>query len=307
MFNPSTTVINSFVERVVDRYKTAFPKATNGHYEEVLNRTARMALESLVQCDCPYHDINHTVLVTDAGQTILYGRLISKGDVSPHEWVHAVIAMLFHDIGFLRGLLRGDDAGELVINEAGDAIDLADTQTDSSMNPHHVTRGRLYIQERFIGDPEIDVSTICNYIEMTRFPVPEDSRYQNTGDFAGLVRAADLIGQLADPLYIKKLPRLFAEFQETGEHKRLGYREPDDIRRAYPKFFATQVEPYIGDALHYLGKTQEGNQWIANLYRHVYLAEQSQVELIAAGTGAITGNATAKRTNTTVAELTSRK
>lgn len=287
MFNPSSTVIESFVRRVIDTYQAAFPKDQNAHYVEVLDRTARMALESLVQCDCPYHDVNHTILVTDAGQAILYGRLIAQGDVSPHEWVHAVIAMLFHDIGFMRGLLRGDGDGELVISESGDAIDLDETQTDSSMNPHHVTRGRLFIQERFASDPTIDVSTICHYIEMTRFPVPDDARYQNTGDFAGLVRAADLIGQLADPLYIKKLPRLYAEFVETGDHERLGYKEPDDIRRAYPAFFATQVEPYIGEALNFLSKTQDGNQWIANLYRHVYLAEQSQAALLSGGIAAV--------------------
>ena len=280
MFNPSTTVIETFVGRVVDAYRTAFPKQQNNHYEEILDRTARMALESLVQCDCPYHDVNHTILVTDAGQTVLYGRLIAQGDVSPHEWVHAVIAMLFHDIGFLRGLLRGDTDDQLIVDEAGESIALSETDTDASMNPYHVTRGRMFIQERFASDPAIDVSTISHYIEMTRFPVPDDSRYQNNDDFAGLVRAADLIGQLADPLYIKKLPRLYAEFVETGDNTKLGYHRPDDIRCAYPNFFMSQVEPFIAPALEHLGKTQEGNQWIANLYRHVYLAEQSQAGII---------------------------
>ena len=33
------------------------------------------------------------------------------------------------------------------------------------------------------------------------------------------------------------------------------------------------VCPYIGDALRYLRVTQDGKQWIANLYAHVFSEE----------------------------------
>lgn len=35
-------------------------------------------------------------------------------------------------------------------------------------------------------------------------------------NYPGLVQAADLIGQLSDPRYLKKISALFYEFQETG-------------------------------------------------------------------------------------------
>ena len=43
-------------------------------------------------------------------------------------------------------------------------------------------------------------------IEHTRFPVPDDEAHESTDDFPGLVRAADLIGQLADINYLRKQP-----------------------------------------------------------------------------------------------------
>ena len=66
---------------------------------------------------------------------------------------------------------------------------------------------------------------------------------------------------------------LFAEFQETGASERLGYQTSDDLRAAYPAFFWQAVRPYIGDALRYLRVTQEGKQWISNLYAHVFSEE----------------------------------
>ena len=268
MFNPKRTVIDAFVAHCVERYREAFPNVDPGH-EELLDQAARAALETLLNCDCPYHDMEHTLLVTDVGQTILQGRLLSQGDVTPKEWLHAVLAMLFHDIGYLRGLLRDDADDSYIADESGNRVNPPAGSTDAFMMPYHVTRGCIFVHERFSGDDIVDVTKIASFIEMTRFPVPSDQQYQRGDTFAGLVRAADLIGQMGDPLYPQKLARLYTEFVETGEDRRLGYANPAELRSDYPKFFYEQVYPHITEGLRFLRKTQEGQQWIANLFHHV--------------------------------------
>ena len=79
----------------------------------------------------------------------------------------------------------------------------------------------------------------------------------------GHSRAADLIGQLADPFYHRKLPALFAEFSEIGMMEKLGCKTAADLGAIFTDFFTLQVEPYIGDAIRYLELTTEGKQWIA--------------------------------------------
>lgn len=269
MFNPNRTVIEAFVGHCIERYRETFPNRDLGH-EDVIDQAARTALETLLGCDCPYHDLEHTVLVTDVGQTILRGRMISQGDVSPHEWLHAVVALLFHDIGYVRGLLREDAGGAYITDQTGQRVTPPVGATDAFMMPYHVTRSCIFVQERFAGDQTVDVETVCSYIEMTRFPVPTDQHYQRLDTIAGLVRAADLIGQMGDPLYPQKLSRLFTEFAETGEADRLGYANAAELRNGFPEFFYDQVCPYITEGLRFLRKTQEGRQWIANLFHHVH-------------------------------------
>ena len=87
------------------------------------------------------------------------------------------------------------------------------------------------------------------------------------------MRAADLIGQLADINYLRKTAALFNEFCETGMSKKLKYESAEDLRANYPDFFWKMVRPYIGDALRYLRVTQEGQQWISNLYANVFSME----------------------------------
>ena len=69
---------------------------------------------------------------------------------------------------------------------------------------------------------DLDLPQIEINIEHTRFPVPDDEAHESTDDFPGLVRAADLIGQLADINYLRKQPALFNEFRETGMSDKLG-------------------------------------------------------------------------------------
>ena len=90
---------------------------------------------------------------------------------------------------------------------------------------------------------------------------------------ASIVRAADLIGQLSDPRYLKKIPALFFEFQETGMSRTLGYQNPADLRENYPKFYWENVFPYVKEALGYLSLTQAGQQIKASLYANVFVVE----------------------------------
>jgi hypothetical protein len=192
--------------------------------------------------------------------------------------MHFIVSLLCHDIGYVRGVCRGDQKGRYVCNAKGDLVTVPSGSTDAFMTPYHVTRSKLFVRERFGKDhlSHIDPLAIEANIEYTRFPVPEDEEHTTTDDYPGLVRAADLIGQLADVNYLRKVPALFAEFSETGASEKLGYRSPADLRASYPSFFWKVVKPYIGDALYYLRVTQEGKLWIANLYAHVFSEEHRE-------------------------------
>jgi hypothetical protein len=274
MFNPTQIVIQACVEELRDMYRQIYG-VLEPAYPDIISFVGRLALENIADSDAAYHDMNHTIMVTLVGQQILRGKHTREGGVTPRDWLHFTISLLCHDIGYVRGVCRGDSDGHYVCNEKGDLVSISPGATDASLTPYHVTRSKLFVRERF-GKARlvhIDTREIEANIEHTRFPVPEDEQHTSTADYPGLLRAADLIGQLADIDYLRKTSALFAEFSETGASKKLGYHSPDDLRAAYPAFFWKAVRPYIGDALRYLQVTQDGKQWIASLYAHVFSEE----------------------------------
>src|SRR6266516_354444 len=111
-------------------------------------------------------------------------------------------------------------------------------------------------------------------VEGSRFPSSMPAEVERIDEEASLLRAADLIGQLGDPHYIRKANALYNEFEEAGLNRQLGYESPADIVHKYPQFYWNSVAPYIQSAIRYLNVTANGRQWIANLYSNVFRAER---------------------------------
>jgi hypothetical protein len=271
MFSLHQVVIDRFVKELQSAYQETY-SIMEPHYGNILVWTGRLALENIANSDLLYHNVDHTILVTLVGQAILKGKHLSEGGVLPSDWLHFVMALLCHDIGYVKGVCRADQDEKFASGVDDKLVTLPPGGTDAALTPHHIDRSKLFVCERFGSQllTHVDADRIAELIEMTRFPVPDDPYYQDSSSFAGLVRAADFIGQLGDPNYLRKIPALFYEFEETGQNAILGYKNPGDMRRNFTKFYWGVVRPRIQEALDFLQITQEGKQWIANLHSHVF-------------------------------------
>ena len=277
MLNAQHLVIESFTNSLESAYRRTYGLLKPEH-GTVISWAGRLALENIGNSDMLYHDVEHTMLVTAVGQEILIGKHLSDGGVSPHDWLNFMLGLLFHDIGYVRGVCRQDSHPNYASGIGNETVTLPEGSTDAALTPHHVSRSQLFVRERFGGRVmvDLDAEAICSFIEMTRFPPPQKPEYQPTNTYAGLVRAADFIGQLGDPNYLRKIPALYYEFEQLGMNVKLGYKHPDHMRRGYARFFWKVVSPYIPDALKYLRATVEGKQWIANLQSQVFEVEHAQ-------------------------------
>jgi HD domain len=249
--------------------------STHDEWAERLGSLARITIECIGRSDALYHNYEHTWLVTMVGRDILHGLTMSRR-IEPEDYTHLIIACLLHDIGYLRGILSGDTADEFVTNANGGRTTLPRGASDASLTPYHVDRSKLFAVERFGQSPGIDVERIVRAIEHTRFPPSPGQKADEADLLPRLVQAADLIGQLGDPMYAKKVNALFYEFEETGQNRQLGYSTPADLVDKYPEFFWNSVSEHLDEGIGYLNLTASGRQWIANLHHHVLCAEDAQ-------------------------------
>ena len=275
-FNSTAILVDHFLDSLETTYRRMYGDHAP-EYSSAIHTAAVMAMEIIANSNALYHNAEHSMMVTLVGQEIVRGKYLRDGGVSAEEWVHFIVSLLCHDIGYVRGICPGDRDGVVVTDDHGGTFSLAPGATDAALTPYHIERGKLFVNWRCRDHPIIDPKVITSNIENTRFPVPEKGDSTEGGDYPGLVRAADLIGQLADPDYLRKLPALFHEFEETGATEKFGYESPEDLREGYPNFYWKMVSEHVHKGLEYLRVTREGREWEAGLYSHIFAEEHRHV------------------------------
>jgi hypothetical protein len=247
-------------------------ESSHARLTELVPSAARLALECIGNSDALYHNIEHTMLVTLVGHEIMKGRALLVPAL-PSDYAHLIVACLMHDIGYVRGVLEGDGPDGYVIDATARKTILPRGSSDAALMHHHVDRSKLYVMNRLAISEFFDAARIARAIEYTRFPTSTEVDDQENEE-GSLLRAADFIGQLGDPHYLRKANALYYEFEEVGMNRQLGYTSPADLVDLYPQFYWNSVSPYIQPAIRYLNITSSGRQWIATLYSNVFRAER---------------------------------
>jgi len=105
VFNPTEIAIEAFTGELTSMYDRTYG-ILEPSYPGVIRFVAGLALENIATSDAAYHDVNHTIQVTLVGQEILRGQ-----HINPREWLRFIVPLLCHDIGYVRGICRGDAGG----------------------------------------------------------------------------------------------------------------------------------------------------------------------------------------------------
>lgn len=159
--------------------------------------------------DTAYHDISHTMQATLCMVQLLSNRF--TGDESPRisaeDFKRALVAILFHDIGYLKK--TGDNEG-----------------SGAKYTHLHEKRSCDFVRPFLLkwGWQKDDFLFIENLISSTG-PTADLTKIEFRSDIERLlgqaVCTADYVGQMSDPGYPDKLPVLFTEFRESYQYQQI--------------------------------------------------------------------------------------
>jgi hypothetical protein len=273
MFRPSDIVIEGFVDHLQEEYWRTFPGGAPEHCHAIA-RAARVALGHIARSNALYHDLGHTILVTQIGQNLLQGRILRSYDVSSADWMHFVVSTLCFAVGFVRDVCPGDDGkGKCVIDADGGAVTMPRGATDGWLWPYFTDRSKLFVAHHFRNDTLVDWRTLATNIEYSRFP-PLPDRNRETTSYPGLLRAAHLIGSIADPDFDLKTKPLLVELEESGMTKLLGYSDIAAFRTGFQDLFWLSMYPLVADGLKLLDLTGEGREFVAHLHAQLLIEKR---------------------------------
>src|SRR5262245_35983990 len=131
--------------------------STDAGLVELVQSAARLAIDCIGNSDALYHNVEHTMLVTLVGYDILKGRRLFL-ETTADDFAHLTLACLFHDIGYVRGVLNGDSAEDYVVDAKGNRVKLPRGSSDAALTPYHVDRSKLFVLDRMAKSKFLDAA-----------------------------------------------------------------------------------------------------------------------------------------------------
>jgi hypothetical protein len=116
--------------------------STDAELIELVQSAARLSIDCIGNTDALYHNVEHTMLVTLVGYDILKGRRLFV-ETTASDFAHLTLACLFHDIGYVRGILNGDSTDNYVVDAKSNRAKLPRGSSDAALAPCHVDRSKL--------------------------------------------------------------------------------------------------------------------------------------------------------------------
>ncbi len=179
------------------------------------------------KCNTEYHNLGHTLDALLAAARLIDGYNISGSKMDENLAVNLLLAALFHDTGY--------------IQESWDM-----EGTGAKYTKIHVERSMTFIQKNNarLGLSLNDAEIISKIISCTGLQVnwKEISFKNHEEEVAGaILGTADLLGQMADRLYLEKLLFLYYEFREAGIQ---GYDTEYDIIKKTVGFYEITMDKF---------------------------------------------------------------
>jgi hypothetical protein len=180
----------------------------------------RGKLEKYRKCNTDYHDLPHTMDVFLAAARILDGYILADGKIDESSAVQLLMSALLHDAGY--------------IQEENDS-----TGTGAKYTFNHVERSMSFVRRNRdkLSLTEEEAEAVARMIKSTEFSLDfralsfASTEEQRCG---AILATADLVGQMADRIYLEKLLFLYNEFREAGMP---GFDTEFDILRKTSDFY----------------------------------------------------------------------
>lgn len=237
-----TRSLEAVRHRVSQAYKNLYPHADQTFIEWAFD-LAHSCFDGhrpgYLPIDARYHDWEHTLQGTLAFAVLLEGR--HEAGAIPHlpqaTGELGFLAILLHDTGYLK---RVDDP----------------EGTGAKYTFTHVQRSCEFAEAllRDHGYAALEIRSVQNMIRCTGVglslnAISFGSEEEQLLGFA--LGTADLLGQMAAPDYVEKLPILFDEFLESARFNEsrggppLVFSSAADLRSKTPQFWRNYVRPRI--------------------------------------------------------------
>ena len=207
--------------------------------EKRLKILISMAFSAMTKSDSLYFSAEN--LVSNAKIALEVCRALTINNGPPNKQfftTNLFSAVLFANVGVIRGLLEGDKGDDYVI-EPNKSKEIPAAHTDSILWRYRRERSILYLNENEFTNSALDLNIVSSAIRNSDFSVEVDHSYLSNID--KLVRSTFIIGFVSGTNFDRKLVQFCHSVEEGGALEDLGIHNVADFRNHFKEYFWSKL------------------------------------------------------------------
>ncbi len=233
--------VKNYAERI---FKDLFPKSEFtfiGNAFSWIHDCFSGNFENYLRLDLKYHDYEHTLQVTTCMIDLFKGYHMAKAYPVLTDKIFEIglLAILLHDTGYLK---TDDDiegtGAKYTITHVFRSCDVAKMLLSQK---GYTAKEILAVQDMIL----------CTGVNSDISKIPFQTALEKKVGY--MLGTSDLVGQMAAENYIKKLPFLYLEFEESFHYSKTStkvaelYKSADELMKNTPNFWEHYVKPKLND------------------------------------------------------------
>ena len=182
------------------------------------------------RCTTPYHDLKHATDTMLAMARLIHGAILAGHSITEPQVTLGLMCALMHDTGYIQKLEDTEGTGAKYTG--------SDTIRSIEFMKAYLTDSGLMSKQFAPYDDILICANLETKVEELSFPSPTVEL------LCKLLGTADLMGQMADRIYIEKLLHLYKEFREADV---AGYTDELDLLKKTMDFYEMVKERLRGE------------------------------------------------------------
>ena len=231
---------------------------------EFVKTITRMALTKFAKSDSLYFSLEHTFLCSEIALELLQCLVATKGVVRPGQVINIMTAVLFCNVGIIRGILPQDKINRYAITK-NDVTNIQTGATDSALWKYRTSRSAMYIENTPYLQNTINNDIVISAINCTDiFKLTDKNRSYTDIDL--YCRATQVIGLMSSPNYQKQLVRLYWSAVEGGILDTFSFKSLGEFRKDFSDYFWDNLYADVAEIILLLRETDKGREIVSSMY-----------------------------------------
>ena len=235
---------------------------------KIIKNMGRISFSRFARSDSLYFSLSHTLTAAKIGLEILNSIKCRSGVVRQGFAVNFMAAVLFCNVGIIKGILKEDSLDHFKVSEAK-SVKISEDKTDSILWKYKCFRSCRFIESIPFLNVNINMELVSSAVETSDIMNNSDISSDKIGEIDKYNRATQIVALMAEGNHKRTLTEYYYSAQEAGVMDSQIFPNLGEFKDKWAQYFWDSLYSHVAETILMLRETDQGRNIVSSIYTHL--------------------------------------